>query len=130
MNVKAFIAHAFIAWAFFMEGLSAIPRLNFADARSAVVSTATGARRSIARRPAALSAPLPGPHRSRRRVPRAGRRKHAGFSSRPALADRPGPDRHRPGLARDGAARALLRIVRSRRCARRVLGGALLHGEL
>ena len=100
-------------------------------ARASPRSAATARNvRSLAR-PAALRAPVPG----------AGSPLAALFLVLAAVstlvfpvalqvADRPGLHRRRPGRARDGAARALLRPVRGRRRPRRLLGGALLHGEL
>ena len=81
--------------------------------------------------PAALPAPLPRPHRAGRRCSWCWRRVSTLVFpvALKSLIDQ-GLVAADPGRARDGAARALLRAVRRRRGAGRVLGGALLHGHL
>ena len=104
---------------------SAAPR------RPGALAAAAAAQRPRARRPAALRAALPRAHRRGRRSSSSSPRSRTlVFPVALQVADRPGLRRRRSGRARDGAARALLRPVRGRRRARRVLGGALLHGEL
>ena len=97
---------------------------------SALVDRDARPQRSRPRRAASLYPAVSDPGRRCRPLPRPCRRQHADLSGRAEVADRPRLRRHRPGRARDGVARALLRPVRGRRRPRRVLGGALLHGQL
>ena len=138
MIVKAPIAMAVIAHALFAEAriLLHFRPMSTAAAPAASAPARDAPRAFAARDVRSLRGLLPflRPYRARiaagGAVPGARRGHHAGLPGGAAVADRPGLRDRRPGRARDGAARALLRAVRGRRRARRVLGGALLHGEL